>query len=35
VEVLVKQQVIAPVGIVGELRRAAVHRPPLVFVEAR
>ena len=24
---------IAPVGIVGELRRAAIHRPPLVFVE--
>ena len=33
VVVLVKEQVIAPVGIVGKLRRAAMHRPPLVFVE--
>jgi len=35
VEVLVKQQVIAPVGIVRELRRAAVYRPPLVLVEQK
>src|SRR5438132_5767905 len=33
VEVLVEQQMIAPVWIVGELRRPTVHRPLLVPVE--